>query len=129
MIKFTAFAAPLLASCCLLLVSALPGCKAAKSYPDPLPGWHNASYTTVLGRLQRMPAVKPENPPVWVIRFGNAADPYRGEFAVTPPERLTGYSGGELVEVKGNIRPDMSHPDYAGTWYEIQSIRMWSNRR
>ena len=117
------------AFCLLLLASTFAGCKAAKSYPDPLPGWHNASFTTVFGRLQRIPAAKPENPPVWIIRFGNAADPYRGEFAVMPAERLTGYGGGELVEVKGNIRSDLSYPDYTGTWYEIQSIRMWSNHR
>jgi hypothetical protein len=118
-------ASTLLASCFLLLAS----CKAAKSYPDPLPGWHNANYSTVFGRLQRMPAAKAEDPPVWIIRFGAAADPYRGEFAVTPPDRLIGYNGGEQVEIKGRLRPDLSYPDYTGTWYEIQSIRMWANHR
>jgi hypothetical protein len=113
----------------LSLVAASSGCKATQSYPDPLPGWHNGDYSTIFGRLQRIPAANAESPPVWVIRFGAAANEYRGEFAVMPPERLIGYNGGELVEIKGHIRSDLTHPDYTGTWYEIQSIRMWLNHR
>jgi len=112
-----------------LFILAAAGCKATKTYPDPLPGWHDANYSTVFGRLQRIPAANPDNPPVWVVRFGLTSDPYRGQFAITPPERLTGYSGGEMVEIRGTIRPDLSYPDYSGTWYEVRSIRMWSNHR
>ena len=111
-----------------LLLLSVAGCgKATKNYPDPLPGWHNPDYSVVYGRLLRVPSKKPENPAVWVIRYDLANDRYGGEFALAPPERLTGYSGGEPVEIRGSIRRDVSQPDYSGTWYQVQSIKMWSN--
>jgi hypothetical protein len=106
---------------------AFAGCKATKHYPDPLPGWHNADFSVVYGRLQRIPAKSPDRPPVWVVRFGLGSERYGGELALTPPERLIGYSGGENVEIKGAINSALAYPDYPGTWYSVQSIKLWSN--
>ena len=36
----------------LLLITAT-SCGRKKRYPEPLPGWHNADYSTLFGRLQR----------------------------------------------------------------------------
>jgi hypothetical protein len=110
-----------------LLVFALAGCKATKHYPDPLPGWHNADFSVVYGRLLRIPARSPDRPPVWIVRFGLGTERYGGELALTPPERLIGYAGGENVEIKGSVRSDLAHADYPGTWYSVQSIKLWSN--
>jgi hypothetical protein len=107
----------------------LPGCRAKKVYPDPEVGWHNPSHTVLFGTLQRIAAKNTEDPPVWTIRFGTPRDPFGGEFALTPPQRLTGYVGGETVEVRGAPRPDFAHPDYAGTWFEVRGIRLWSPHR
>ena len=119
----------LLVPAAAVLLLAIAGCKATKVYPDPYPGWHTGDYSTVLGRLQRVPAKNPDDHPVWVIRFGLDTDPYHGELALTPPERLDAYSGGELVEVRGAIHPELKYPDYPGTWYVIHSIRMWNPHR
>jgi hypothetical protein len=108
-----------------LLLLTLAACGSKKRYPEPLPGWHNDDFSTIFGRLQRVLAKNPEDPPVWVIRFGLLQDRFGGELALTPPQRLTGYSGGELVEIHGTPRQDLGYPNYAGTWYEIRSIRMW----
>ena len=116
----------LLASC-FLLIAALAGCKATKHYPDPLPGWHNADFSVIYGRLQRIASKSPDRPPVWIIRFGLGTERFGGELALTPPERLIGYSGGENVEIKGSVRTDLAHTDYPGTWYQVQSIKLWSN--
>jgi hypothetical protein len=113
----------------LALPLALAACSAKKVYPDPEIGWHNPGYSILFGRLERIPSRNPENPPVWAVRFAGAGAPYGGEFALTPPERLTGYAGGETVEIRGAPRPDLAHPDYAGTWYEVRGIRLWSGHR
>ena len=112
-----------------LFAAALPACSAKKVYPDPTIGWHNANYSILFGRLQKVPAHNTEDPPVWTLRFGAGDDRYQGEFALTPPARLTGYSGGETVEVRGTPSPELAHPDYPGPWYEVQSIRMWAPHR
>jgi hypothetical protein len=113
------------------LVLSLAGCgKATKAYPEALPGWHNADYSTVYGRLLRIPAQKADDPPVWVVRYGLAADQYRGELAITPPEVLIGYKGGEMVEIRGAVHPELAPaPDHPATWIEVQSMRLWSNYR
>ena len=108
------------------LLGTLAGCGARKHYPDPLPGRHSADYSMIFGRLLRTPAAQPGGPPLWVIMYGTAdSDKYGGRLDLTPPEKMTGYSGGELVEVTGSIRPELTHPEFAGTWYEVKSIRMW----
>jgi hypothetical protein len=113
----------------LFLLPLLPACSAKKVYPDPAFGWHNNDFSTVFGRLARITPRNPDDPPVWIIRFGAQNDPYAGQLALTPPDMLTGYNGGETVEVRGAIRKDLAYPDYAGTWFEVSSIRLWSPHR
>ncbi|MCL2647405.1 MAG: hypothetical protein FWD61_10445 [Phycisphaerales bacterium] len=110
----------------LFALLTMVGCKATRAFPDPYPGWHNSDYTSVFGRLQRIPSMNPNNPPVWIIRFGLGSDPHGGEFALMPAEKLVGYSGGEQVQITGAIHEE-HFPDYPGTWYDLQSIKMWSN--
>ena len=111
-----------------LLVLAIAGCKATKTYPDPLPGSHSADYSSVFGRLQRIAPKNPDNPSIWVVRFGLGSEPYGGQFALTPPEKLIGYIGGEQVELKGTIlKGTPPQPDFTGSWYQVQGVRMWSN--
>jgi len=113
----------------LAMVLAPAGCgKPKKFYPDLAPGWANPGYTHVFGRLQRLPAREIDGQPVWLVRFDLANTPHKGEFALGPAEKLTGYSGGELVEIRGQINSEFASPDYAGTWYNVQSIRMWSGK-
>jgi hypothetical protein len=113
----------------LLLLGALAasGCKAKKLYPDADPGWHSPDYGVVFGRLQRKPARDPDEPPLWLIRYDLGKDPYRGEFALTPAEKLVGYSGGEMVEIRGRIKSENAPAGYSGTWYEVHDIRIWAS--
>ncbi len=111
--------------CGSLVLLCLVGCGKKKRYPEPLAGWHNDDYSVIFGRIQRVAAKNPDDPPVWVIRFGLETEKFGGELALTPAQRLTGYSGGELVEAHGMVRSDMGSPDYPGNWYEIRSIRLW----
>jgi hypothetical protein len=112
-----------------LLLMGAGGCMKKKIYPDPLPGWHAEDYSVIFGRLARVVAKNPDDPPVWVVRFGLSTARYGGELALTPPGKLLGYSGGEQVEIHGQPRPELGYPNYGGTWYEVRSIRMWSGRR
>ena len=64
-----------------------------------------------------------------IVRFGIKQDEYGGELALTPPEKLRGYSGGELVKMHGQIRTDLGAPGYKGTWYEVQGVQLWENYR
>ncbi|HUO10037.1 MAG TPA: hypothetical protein VM008_17155 [Phycisphaerae bacterium] len=111
--------------CGSLLLLVLAACHSKKRYPEPLPGWHNDDYSVIFGRLQRVVSKNPDEQPVWVIRFGLATEKYGGELALTPPQRLVGYTGGEDVELHGAVRTDLAYPSYPGNWYEIHSIRMW----
>ena len=113
----------------LLLLTLLPACSARKVYPDPTFGWHNSSFSIIFGRLATITAKNPDDPPVWVIRYGNLQDTYGGQVALTPRDMLTGYNGGETVELRGRVRTDIAHPDFTGTWFEISSIRLWSPHR
>lgn len=112
-------------------VMAMVGCSAKKVYPEADLGWHDAGHTVIFGTLQRVMGRQAEGagPPIWVIRYSAKDDAYGGELALTPPERLTGYSGGEKVEIRGEVRPELSYPDYPGKWFAIRSIRMWAARR
>lgn len=105
---------------------ALSACQAKKVYPDPHPGWHAEDYRTIFGRLQRIAAKNPADPPVWVIRYGYSdSDKYGGRFNLTPPQQLIGFSNGDLIRITGTIRPEYIHPEFAGSWYQIESIRLW----
>lgn len=112
----------------LVLASLSAACKQRQSLPDVLPGWHSPGYDVVMGRLQRVPPRDPTEAPVWVLRYGlsNADDLHSGEVALMPPEALVGYSGGELVEVRGAVDAGFKSPDYPGTWYRVQEIRIWN---
>jgi hypothetical protein len=117
-----------------LAVAAMAGCKARKRYPDPAIGWHSPDYGVVYGRLFRVPLPAPSPgaeapPPAWVLKFGEAGESYAGEIALTPPERLVGYSGGEAVEVRGHFMKGATNDPYNGKWYVVDSIRMWYGHR
>lgn len=116
----------LLAAAALLAAS---GCGGKHRYPDPYPGWHSADYSTIFGRLQRIPGKEAGDPPFWVIMYGFIkSDGYEGKLNLAPPEKMAGYSGGELVEIRGRINTSYQHPDIGGTWYDVQSIRLWNGR-
>lgn len=110
----------------LMMAAAGAGCSAKKVYPDLTPGRHSADYHTVFGRIQRVAQKDPLAPPVWIIRYGYSdSDSYGGKLNLTPPEKLTGYSGGEMVMITGSVRREMMLPGVTGTWYYVDSIRMW----
>jgi hypothetical protein len=113
----------------LLGALGLAGCGKPKVDAEPFPGWHSADCSTVLGRLVRVAPSKPDASPVWLVRFGLPTDPYHGELAVTPPSMLDGFSGGETVQVRGVVRPDLHSEDSTATWMEVRSIKMWSDYR
>ena len=110
-------------------VLALTACNTRKDYPEPNVGSHSPSYSSVFGRLQRIAGARPDLPPIWVLRFGNPQDAYQGELALTPPERMTGYSGGERVEVKGHVVEQGPTPSYNSRGYVVDSIQIWSSYR
>jgi hypothetical protein len=117
-----------------LVASALLACTARKRYPDPAPGWHSPDYSVVFGRLMRVPLPAPDPaspapPPAWVIRFGDSTEQYGGEFALTPPERMVGYAGGEPVEIRGHLMEGATNDPYSGRWYVVDAIRMWHPHR
>ena len=111
----------------LLTVTALAGCKAKKTYPDPDPGWHSPDYGIIFGRLQRIAAKDPDSAPIWLVRYDFNQDRYRGELALTPAEKLVGYSGGEMVEIHGAVKTAAALGSYPGTWYEVHSIQLWAS--
>ena len=124
---------PLRLFAAVTLASLVAGCHARKTYPDAAPGWHSPDYSIVFGRLQRVlippSATQPDAeapPPVWTIRFGLSQDPYSGEFALTPADRLVGYSGGENVEIRGHRATQPTSDVFNGRWYSVDSIRMWN---
>lgn len=125
-------AAKLAALCTLLLAVLLlstSGCGGKKRYPDPTPGWHSADYGIIFGRLQRIPGKEPNDPPFWVVVYGFIkSDGYTGKLNLTPPEKMVGYRGGELVEIRGHINTSYQHPDLSGTWYDVNAIRLWNGQ-
>jgi len=40
-----------------------------------------------------------------------------------------GFSGGEQVQLTGAIRPEMTQPGIGGTWYQVDTIRLWSSTK
>ena len=112
-----------------ILVAAPAGCSARKRYPDPSPGWHSPDYSVVFGILRQLPGPTPDSPPVWTIRYGPDNDLHRGELAITPPEKMVGYSGGERVELRGHLLNQETADPYNGRWYVADSIQMWAPYR
>lgn len=112
----------------LLLGLAAGGCNQPRqALPDVLPGRVSPGYEMIFGRLQRIPARDPQEKPTWVIRYGlTSSDAYNGELALMPPEALAGYSGGEPVQVRGQIDPTFKSPNYAGTFYHVREIYIWN---
>jgi hypothetical protein len=110
----------------LALLGMMAGCGGRKAYPDSQPGWHNDDYTTIFGRLSRRSG-EHADAPIWVLRydFANAADPYVGRVALTPAEKLIGYSGGELVEVHGKVLAKSDADPLGYYQFQVQSIRIW----
>lgn len=114
----------------VLVALMIAGCTAKKRYPDSAPGWHTADYRIVFGRLQRVPAKDPDAPPSWILRYGYAnSDKYAGKVNLTPGSKLVGYNGGELVEVHGALKPEMTNTELGGMWYQVDGIRLWTNAR
>jgi hypothetical protein len=111
----------------LVAAAMVGGCKAKKTYPDPDLGWHSADYSIVMGRLQRIAGKEADEPPIWLIRYDVGKDKYRGEFALTPVEKMVGYAGGEMVEIRGSIKPEDPKSGYHGPWYEVREIRLWTS--
>ena len=111
-----------------LTAFALAACTARREFPEPAVGWHSPGFTTVYGRLQQLPGTG-DNPPVWTIRFGGAGDPYSGQLALTPGDRMVGYTGGETVQIKGHILDQTTTDAFNGRWYVVDSIQMWSEHR
>src|SRR4051812_35790677 len=125
----TLAAAPALAAALLAAALLAPGCSARKTYPDAAPGWHSSNYSVIFGTLRRLPGSTEDAPPVWTVRFGATDDPYRGELALTPPERMVGYSGGERVELRGHLLNQDTTDPYNGRWFVADSIQMWAPYR
>jgi hypothetical protein len=109
----------------------LGACHARTDYVSPDIGWHSADFGTVFGRLQRVADAAPEAPGMWVIRFGTATEPYNGELALVAPAdapyRFVGYSGGEMVQVKGRLVDRPGNDAYNGRRYEVDSIQLWTS--
>jgi len=106
---------------------AFSACTARRDFPEPAVGWHSSSFSAVFGRLQKIPGSAADAPPVWTIRFGTTQDTYQGQLALTPPERLVGYSGDEPVEIHGHVLEQPTTDAFNGRWYVIDSIQMWSD--
>lgn len=115
------------AAAVLLAAMTLAGCQTKKTYRQPDAGWHSADFRTVLGRVRKTS----DDPAVWLLRFGTPSEPYQGEFALTvpadAPNRLAGYTGGEMVEVKGHLLDKPTTDAYNGRWLVVDSIQMWVN--
>lgn len=112
----------------MVLLSA-SGCSGKHRYPDPYPGWHSADYSVIFGRLQRIPGKEPQDQPFWVIVYGFIkTDGYEGKLNLAPPEKMVGYRGGELVEIRGHLNTSYQHPDIGGSWYDVNSIRVWNGQ-
>ena len=113
----------------IVLAAALPACKARKDFPEPGVGWHSPSFSVVYGTLRRLPGPNPDDDPTWVVIFGPAHGAYQGMLALTPPVKLTGYSGGERVELKGRMLDRETVDAFNGRWYVVDSIQYWSGYR
>jgi len=111
----------------LLAALGVAGCQTRKTYQEPDIGWHAGNFSTIFGRLQRVPGPTADSKPYWVVRFGRRDEPYEGELALTPEGPLVGYSGGEAVEIKGHFLGQPTTDAFNGRWYVVDSIQMWSS--
>ena len=105
---------------------AVAGCKAKRTYPEPAYGWHSPSFSAVFGRVRRIAGANADAPAIWVVRFGTPNDVYFGELALTPAEKMTGYTGGESVEIHGHLLTEATTDAYNGRWYSVDSVQLWS---
>jgi hypothetical protein len=110
----------------LLLLATLGACSdKRKHYQDLYPGWHNADYSNIFGRLQVVPPSADEDQPTWVLHYGDINDRYNGRVVLRPTSKLLGYSGGEQVAVVGTLRLDQPNPAGTGTFFDLKTIRLW----
>jgi hypothetical protein len=114
----------------VLLTAALglTGCgKKHRRYPEGEIGWHSNGYGKIFGRLQLVRPTTEGQKPYWVIRYASATgtDIYGGKMVLTPEIMMTGYAGGEYVELTGRVRPDLKNEAGTGMLYEVQGIRLW----
>ncbi|HEX2970689.1 MAG TPA: hypothetical protein VHP11_00045 [Tepidisphaeraceae bacterium] len=122
-----------LSTLAMIAVLLAAGCKARKDYPEPAIGYHTPNFEVVFGRLAAVRGATPEAEPIWVVRFGERRDVYEGELALEPAGRPVGFSGGELVEVRGQIVPPSAsapaNDAYNGRRYAWTSLQLWSGYR
>jgi hypothetical protein len=111
------------------LTCAFSACATRRDFPEPAVGWHSPTFSTVFGRLEKLPGATPDAAPVWTLRFGTTQASYQGRLALTPPERLVGYSGNERVEIHGHVLDQPTTDAFNGRWYVVDSIQMWSEYR
>ncbi|MEI7766120.1 MAG: hypothetical protein WCJ97_01645 [Phycisphaerae bacterium] len=118
----------LIGGCLIALLLPLSACSGSKKrFPEPLTGWHNADYSIVMGRVQRLPGATPEEPTRWYLFYTNPQDDgYKGRFALRPAERMIGFIGGELIKVTG--RPTTERDAASGlNFYDVYTVKLWSN--
>jgi hypothetical protein len=120
----------------LALLSAvvlMGGCQVRQDFPEPATGWHAADFSVVFGRLQRVEAADPEEPPTWTVRFGGRQDGYGGQLALTPARMMAGFSNGEPAEIRGHIVGEAGGAGAGDATkaihYEVESIRLWMGYR
>ena len=113
---------------CLLVLGALGACgKSHRRFPEPEAGWHSPAYDKIFGRLQLVRPNAEGAKPYWIIRYASSIGPdiYGGNMVLLPESMMTGFAGGEMVEVSGRIRPDMKNAAGTGMLYEVTGIRFW----
>jgi hypothetical protein len=75
-----------------LAALSLMACNTRQRYPDAAIGWHNADFSTVFGRLLRIPMPAPDPnspapPPAWVLKFDQGGA-YNGRWYVVDSIRM-----------------------------------------
>ncbi len=111
----------------------LGGCQTRREFPEPAAGWHAGDYGVVFGRLQRVAAADPEEPAAWAVRFGEGGEAHGGRLTLTPGGMMTGFAGGDLVEVRGRLVGEAggggTGDTMRGIHYAVESIRLWAGYR
>jgi hypothetical protein len=106
----------------------ISGCgKKHRRFPEGEIGWHSASYSKIFGKLQLVQGSAENQKPYWIIRYASTTGPdiYGGKMVLMPENMMTGYSGGEYVELTGRVRQDLQNTAGTGMLYEVQGIRIW----